>query len=141
MEEVAAVEGVQAHTQDHVHVTQEVADSMTLLELQHWMVIERVVDGDMPHLLLLQEVELVVVAAVVVFVVQAAAGAYSEAVELVFAVVMLPAAEAETMEAEWNGPVSLSAKHKANERDQMTTHNTFNTYEQNFRRLHEHFSL
>jgi len=99
VEEVAAVEGVQAHTQDHVHVTQEVADSMTLLEWQHWMVIERVVDGDMLHLLLLQEVELVVVA-VVVSVVQAVAGAYSEAVELVFAVVMLPAAVAETMEAE-----------------------------------------
>lgn len=124
MEEVAAVEGVQAHTQDHVHVTQEVADLMTLLEWQHWMVIERVVDGDMSHLLLLQEVGLVVVAAVVVFAVQAAAAAYSEAVELVSAVVMLPAAaEAEMMEAEWTGPVSQSAKHKANETDQMTTHN------------------
>jgi len=123
VEEVAAVEGVQVHTQDHVHVTQEVADSMTLLEWQHWMVIERVVDGDMSHLLLLQEVGLVVVAAVVVFVVQAAAGAYSEAVELVFAVVMLPAAEAEMMGAEWTGPVFQSAKHKVNETDQMTTHN------------------
>lgn len=125
MEEEAAVEGVEAHTQDHVHVTQEVADSMTLLEWQHWMVIEMVVDGDTLHLLLLQEVELVVVAVVVVFVVQAAAaGVYSEAVELVVAVVMLPAAaEAETMEAEWTGPVSQSAKHKANETDQMTTHN------------------
>lgn len=126
MEEVAAVEGVlQAHTQDHVRVTQEVVDSKTLLEWQHWMVIERVVDGDMPHLLLLQEVELVVVAAVVIFVVQAAAaaGAYSEVVELVFAGVTLPAAEAETMEAEWTGPVSQSAKHKADERDKMTTHN------------------
>jgi len=128
VEEVAAVEGVlQAHTQDHVRVTQEVVDSKTLLEWQHWMVIERVVDGDMPHLLLLQEVELVVVAAVVIFVVQAAAaaaaGAYSEVVELVFAGVTLPAAEAETMEAEWTGPVSQSAKHKADERDKMTTHN------------------
>lgn len=123
MEEVAAVEGVQAHTQDHVHVTQEVADSMTLLEWQHWMVIERVVDGDMSHLLLLQEVGLVVVAAVVVFAVQAAAGAYSEAVELVFAVVMLPAAEVEMMGAEWTGPVSQSAKHKANETDPIATHN------------------
>lgn len=123
MEEVAAVEGVQAHTQDHVHVTQEVADSMTLLEWQHWMVIERVVDGGMSHLLLLQEVGLVVVAAVVVFAVQAAAGAYSEAVELVFAVVKLPAAEAETTGVEWTGPVSQSAKHKANETDQVTTHN------------------
>jgi hypothetical protein len=44
-------------------------------------------------------------------------------VELVFAVVMLPAAEAEMMEAEWTGPVSQSTKHKANETDQTTFHN------------------
>lgn len=114
---------VQAHTQDHVHVTEEVADSVKLLEWQHWMVIERVVDGDMPHLLPLQEVELAAVAAVVVFVEQAAAVAYSEAVQLVFAVVMLPAAAAEMRGVEWTGPVSQSAKHKAHETDQMTTHN------------------
>ena len=123
MEEEAAVEVVQAHTQDHVHVTEEVADSVKLLEWQHWMVIERVVDGDMPHLLPLQEVELAAVAAVVVFVEQAAAVAYSEAVQLVFAVVMLPAAAAEMRGVEWTGPVSQSAKHKAHETDQMTTHN------------------
>ena len=87
---------------------------MTLLEWQHWTVFERVVDGDTAHLLPLQ-VELAAVAAVVVFVVQAAAEADSEAVELVFAVVMLPAAEAETRGVEWTEPVSQSAKHKANE--------------------------
>lgn len=128
MEEVAVVGEVQAHNQDHVYVRQEEADSMTPLEWEHWTVIERVVDGDTPHLLPLQEVEVAAVAAVVVFVVLAAAEADSEAVELVFVVVMLPAAEAEMKGAEWNEPVSRSAEHKANETRCLPTTHTFYNY-------------
>lgn len=84
------------------------------------MVIERGVDGDKLHLLTLQEVDLAAVVAVVVFVAQAAA----EAVEVVSAVVMLPAAEAETWGVELTEPLSPSAKHKPKGTDQMATHNT-----------------
>jgi hypothetical protein len=73
------------------------------------MMVEREVDGDMLHLLPLQGV--VLAAAVVVSVGQAAAEADFEAVVTELAVVMLLAAEVEMREAEWTEPTSQSAKY------------------------------
>jgi hypothetical protein len=77
------------------------------------MTVERVVDGDMFHLLPLQGVVLAA-AAVVVSVGQAAAEVDFEVVVAVPAAVMLLAAEAEMREVEWTEPTSQSAKCKPN---------------------------
>jgi hypothetical protein len=119
VEEEAAVEVVQVHTQNHVCVGQEEVGSVKLLGWQHLMVVERGADEDMLLLLSLQgavlaAVAVVAAAGVLTVAGVAAAEADFEAVGVVPAVATALVAEVVKREVEWTEPIFQSVTYKAN---------------------------